>query len=1100
MNAPERPRTDEETQAKVPALALLMKLGWSYLSPANCLSMRGSERAVLLEGVSRDHLAAWRFAYRGASHALSASGVAQVLNALNNTGLNEGLTPANERVWKHLALGVTVSEFMPDGQKHSVTVPLVDFANPGRNRLHVTEEISVEREGGHGRFRPDIVLYVNGIPLAVIEAKRPAGSYAEKLMLAEGVSQHLRNQKPDGIPALYAYAQLLLSISGQDGRYATTETPSKFWSLWREEEMLAADIESMVNAKLTTQQHSALFNERPAHVRAFFNGLWSKPVATTGQDRLIVSLSRPDRLLEFVRYFLLFDRKLGKIAARYPQVFGIKSMLARMEKRNRDGGREGGVIWHTTGSGKSFTMVFLLKALLIHDALARCRIIVITDRVDLERQLSTTFMAGGAFGSAVATKKDGENAKASSGRDLAQRIGSGTERIMFTLLQKFNSATRFKECHNASEDLIVLVDEGHRSHGGENHERMRKALPNAAFIAFTGTPLLKEDKTQNKFGPILHAYTMQRAVEDGTVTPLLYEERRPVVDVNAEAIDKWFNKITTGLSDKQQSDLKKKFATRGSVYRAGNRIDLIAWDIATHFSQNFKELGTGLKAQLATDSKLSAIRYKQALDATGLVSSAVIISPPDTREGHEDTDEAKTPEVQKWWAANVGNDAEGYERRVIEDFGTPGKPDILIVVDKLLTGFDEPRNAVLYIDKYLKEHNLLQAIARVNRLHEAKQFGFLIDYRGILTELDTSLKDYQDLAERTQGGYDIEDIEGTFASVATEYKRLPGLHASLWAIFGSVKNKGDREQFRLVLTPDSVLGEDGASYDHNQKVREDFYAALTEFGMCLKLALSSRAFFEDGSFSEATIAGYKKDLKFFTELRIQAKQDAMETVDFSAYEEQIRKLVDKQVVGVEIRESEGVIDLTGFSDHTQAGYDASGWSDDKARAETDVIKTRLTKTIEQTLADDPYAQAVFSDLLRQAIREAESLFDHPHKQYILFKDLEEKARMRANPHVPDRFPDNPHAQAYFGLFPIVMGEVAARNRGEDWLVAEAFLIDSVVSNAVASFSINPANIEADIRNRLLPRYFKALGGLDKAQALVDRIVEIVRLGASRGTL
>lgn len=1100
MNAPERPRTDEETQAKVPALALLIKLGWAYLAPAESLVLRGSERALLFDGVLRDHLSRWRFAYRGASHALSASGVAQVLKVLNDTGLNEGLTPANERVWKHLTLGVTVSEFMPDGHKHSVTVPLIDFASASSNCLQVTEELSVEREGGHGRFRPDIVLYVNGIPLALIEAKRPTGSRAEKLMLAEGVSQHLRNQKPDGIPALFAYAQLLLSISGQDGKYATTETPAKFWSVWREEEIPASAIDAMVNANLTAHQHSALFAERPPHVRAFFDGLWSKPVAATGQDRLIIALLRPDRLLEFVRYFLLFDRKLGKIAARYPQVFGIKSMLARMEKRNREGGREGGVIWHTTGSGKSFTMVFLLKALLIHDALARCRIIVITDRVDLERQLSTTFMAGGAFGSAVATKKDGENAKASSGRDLARRIGSGTERIMFTLLQKFNSATRFKECHNASEDLIVLVDEGHRSHGGENHERMRKALPNAAFIAFTGTPLLKDDKTQNKFGPILHAYTMQRAVEDGTVTPLLYEERRPVVDVNAEAIDKWFDKITTGLSDKQQSDLKKKFATRGRVYRAGNRIDLIAWDIATHFSQNFRELGTGLKAQLATDSKLSAIRYKQALDATGLVTSAVVISPPDTREGHEDTDESKTPEVQKWWAANVGNDPEGYERRVIEDFATPGKPDILIVVDKLLTGFDEPRNAVLYIDKYLKEHNLLQAIARVNRLHEAKQFGFLIDYRGIMTELDTSLKDYQDLADRTQGGYHIEDIEGTFANVSTEYKRLPGLHAALWAIFAGVRNKGDREQFRLVLTPDSVLGEDGASYDRNQKVREDFYAALTEFGMCLKLALSSRAFFEDGSFSEATIADYKKDLKFFTELRIQAKQDAMETVDFSAYEEQIRKLVDKQVVGVEIKESEGIIDLTGLAEGNRANYDATGWSDDKTRAETDVIKTRLTKTIEQTLADDPYAQAVFSDLLRQAIKEAEALFDHPHKQYILFKDLEEKARTRANPYVPDRFPDNPHAQAYFGLFPLVLGEVAARDRGEDWLVAEAFHIDGVVSNAVASFSINPANIEAEIRKQLLPRYFKALGGLDKAQALVDRIVEIVRLGASRGTL
>ncbi|MDQ0134062.1 type I site-specific restriction-modification system R (restriction) subunit [Neorhizobium galegae] len=585
------------------------------------------------------------------------------------------------------------------------------------------------------------------------------------------------------------------------------------------------------------------------------------------------------------------------------------------------------------------------------------------------------------------------------------------------------------------------------------------------------------------------------------MTPLLYEERKPQVDINEQAIDNWFEKITASLSDEQKADLKKKFATRGSIYRANNRVELIAMDIAEDFSRNWK--GLGLKAQLATDSKLSAIRYKEALDATGLVTSAVIISAPDTREGHVDTDEAKTPEVQKWWAANVGVDAEAYEKRVIEDFGTEGSPDILIVVDKLLTGFDEPRNTVLYIDKYLREHNLLQAIARVNRLHEQKSYGLLIDYRGILKELDTSLTAYQDLAERTQGGFDIDDLTGIYANVSTEYKRLPALHDAVWAIFSGVKNKGDREQFRRVLVPDTVVGETGVSYDQNQKIREDFYAALTEFGMCLKLALSSRAFFEDTSFDETTITTYKKDLKFFTELRVQAKLDAQETVDFSAYEKQIRNLVDRQVVGVDIKHSEGVIDITGMAERDQAAYsldDPQSWGDDKTRAETDVIKTRLTKTIEQDLADDPYAQAVFSELLRNAIREAEALFDHPHKQFVLFKDLEQQAKARANPNVPDRFGDNRHAQAYYGLFPLVLGEPVSQQRGEDWLVSEAMHIDSVVNDAVAKHSINPANVEAEIRRELLPRYFKELGGLDQATALIDRVVEVVRLGVSRGTL
>jgi type I restriction enzyme R subunit len=745
-----------QTQAKLPALALLQKLGWTYLSPSECLALRGGERPVLMASVLKDYLSHVRFAYRGGLHPLSSNGVAQVIKALTDTGLNQGLTPANERVWKHLASGITVSEFMPDGHKHSATVRLIDEVTLSNNILHVTEELSVEREGAQGHYRPDIVLYVNGIPLVVIEAKRPISSDPAKEMVGEGISHHLRNQKPDGIPLLYAYAQLLVSISGIDAKYGTTGTPAKFWSLWREEGIEATEFDRLVNTPLTSTQRNALFAERPSYVRSYFDMLWSNPVVATEQDKLIVSLLRPDRLIEFVRYFLLFDYKVGKIAARYQQVFGIKAMLARMANRKKDGGREGGVIWHTTGSGKSFTMVFLLKALLLRDDLANCRIVVVTDRTDLERQLSSTFIQGGAFGSAVATKKEAEKAKVTSGRDLAQRIGFGTERIIFTLLQKFNAATRFKECHNPSPDMIVLVDEGHRSHGGENHERMRRALPNAAFVAFTGTPLLKDEKTQNKFGPILHAYTMPRAVQDGTVTPLLYEERKPLVDINEEAIDNWFAKITAGLSDQQQSDLKKKFATRGSVYRSVNRIELVAYDIAEHFSRNWKDVG--LKGQIATDSKLSAIRYKEALDATGMVTSAIIISPPDTREGHEDTDESKTPEVQKWWKANVTGDPEEYEKGVLRDFSTVGRPDIHIVVDKLLTGFDEPRNAVLYIDKHLKDHNLLQAIARVNRLHEDKKFGLLVDYRGILKELDTSLKEYQKLAERTQGGYDIEDL------------------------------------------------------------------------------------------------------------------------------------------------------------------------------------------------------------------------------------------------------------------------------------------------------------------------------------------------------
>lgn len=1081
------PDTNEEAAAKLPALHVLMVMGWQYLSPSDCLALRGSERQVLLGDVLRTYLKRHRFDYKGQTYPLSSQGVDQVVREISSTGLSEGLLAANKAIYQHLMFGITVTEFI-DGHSYSVTVPLIDWRDVTANSFHVTEELSVERPAGLGRFRPDIVCYVNGIPLVVIEAKRPVSTTKDKAMVDEGISQHLRNQKGDGIQDLYVYSQLLLSISGVEGRYGTTNTPKKFWSLWREEQITKAEVALIKSTALSETDTAALFAGKPHWAKTGFDALHRGTVLTTEQDTLIVSLLRPDRLMEFIRLFILYDRKSGKIAARYQQAFGIKALLAQVSKIRPDGGREGGVIWHTTGSGKSNLMVFLCKALLLDPDLSDCRVIVVTDRIDLEKQLSATFLTSGAFGSDVASKKDGEKAKVQSGRELAERIGAGNERIMFTLLQKFNSATKLPECKNASDKLIVLIDEGHRSQGGENHERMRNALPNAAYIAFTGTPLLKDDKTRNKFGPILHAYTMQRAVEDGAVTPLVYEERKPVVDVNEAAIDAWFEKITAGLSDKQQSDLKKKFSTRGQIYGATNRIDLIAWDIAQHFNENFAKLNLGLKAQLATDSKNSAIRYKAALDATGLVTSAVIISAPDTREGHKDTDSTKDPEVQAWWKANVGNDAEAYETKVIEDFGEDGPPDILIVVDKLLTGFDEPRNAVLYIDKYLKGHNLLQAIARVNRLHEAKKHGFLIDYRGILSELDTSIQDYQDLADQTQGGYDINDLIGTVTNVSMEYKRLPALHDDLWAIFSDVDNKQDREQFRRVLIPQFVESATGGAVDPNQKIREDFYEALTSFGMCLKLALSSRSFFEDGAFDEKTIQGYKRDLKFFTELRIQAKRDAQETVDFSVYEDQIRSLVDKQVIGQEIIDPDGVI-LVGEMGNIE---DSEDWSDEKTRTEADLIKTRIRKTIEQDLIDDPYAQRVFSEMLKDAIREAEALFDHPHKQYTMFDDLEGRMASRNTPNVPDEFGDNKMAQAFYGAFALSVKRDKMTDLGDTKLVEEALFIDGVVQEAVRAHSINPASIEAEIRKSLLPRLFDLLGGLDAAKVVVEQVIGIVR--------
>lgn len=1084
----------EEYSAKIPALTLLTNLGWSFLSPSQALVARdGKQDQVVLRQILRNELSKRTFIFAGQEYPLSAKSVDNLISEICSPALNEGLLTANEKIYNHLLYGISVTEFV-NGKKVSPTIPIIDWHDVHNNDFSYTEEFCVTRSGGVDNRRPDIVCFVNGIPLVVIEAKRPDSQAKKGPTINEGISQSLRNQRPDEIPHLFVYSQLLLSINGHEGRYATCNTPAKFWAAWREEDISDAEMYAFKNKKLSATQKQSLFGYRSAEdLKWYENLIAGGELAVTGQDQLLVSLLKPERLLEIVRLYTLFDKKAGKIVARYQQIFGIKRLIERIGTKNSSGGREGGVIWHTTGSGKSFTMVFLSKALILHEALKQCRIVVVTDRVDLEDQLSKTFASGGE----LAGRKDKQNAMATSGKRLAEQIGKGTERIIFSLIQKFNSATKLPECENKSSDIIVLIDEGHRSQGGENHVRMKLALPNAAFVAFTGTPLLKDEKTVNKFGPIVHAYTMQRAVEDKTVTPLLYEERIPDLDVNERAIDTWFERITEGLTDQQKADLKRKFARKGQIYIADDRIRLIALDIANHFVKNIDD---GLKGQLACDSKASAIKYKKYLDEAGLFESAVVMSPPDTREGNTEVDESTTPEVTQWWKDNVGNqDEQAYTKHVIERFEKDDSLKLLIVVDKLLTGFDEPQNTVLYIDKNLKEHNLIQAIARVNRLHPKKKFGLLIDYRGILKELDTTILKYQNLAAHIQGGYDINDIAGLYTQMSTEYKRLPRLYKALWAIFENVKNKNDIEQLRQVLVP-HIEERNGELVDVHLKIRDDFYEALTEFATCLKVALQSATFFEDNSFSEADRQHYKETVKLFTSLRQLVKHDAGETVDYDEYADQVKKLLDKHVVGVEVKEPDGVYEVGKMGKVVQP----EDWSEEKTRNETDIIKTRVTKMIEQELRDDPYAQEAFSKLLRQVIEEAEKEFDHPLKQYMRFSEFEEQVESRRLDEIPDVFIGNKHAQAYYGVFKKILPEAFSltEQQNQDKWTQLAFEVDHSVTNSVAENSINPQNIEADIRKKLLPMMFKeckALGsGMDHAKKIVEMIVQITRVGLNGG--
>ncbi|ABU74689.1 type I restriction endonuclease subunit R [Vibrio campbellii ATCC BAA-1116] len=639
------PNFREEQSAKIPALTLLTNLGYQFIPPSECMAMRGNKTTVILPQVLRKVLSFKTYSFMGKDRHLSQAAIDKIVQELANPAMNEGLKAANEKLYNALTYGISVTEFV-EGKKANPTIQIIDWDTPENNQFHFTEEMVIENAHGTGIRKPDIVCFVNGLPWVVIEAKRPDSSINGKPTITEGISQNIRNQKVDEIPHLFAYSQLLLSINGHDGLYGICGTLDKFWAKWKEEEINENTFERLKNTPLNDAQLNVIFSHRAAAIKdEYLSLIAGGDLVVTDQDRLLVSLLRHDRLLELTRLFTLFDKKAGKIVARYQQVFGIKALVERITSFDENGARNGGVIWHTTGSGKSFTMVFLSKALIWLKELAKCRVVVVTDRVDLEDQLARTFASGGAL-----SDKDKKEAMATTGKRLAEQIGKGNERIIFSIINKFGTAINLPECYNDSPDIIVLVDEGHRSQNGENNIRMQQALPKAAYIGFTGTPLLQDDKTENKFGKIIHSYTMQQAVEDGTVTPLLYEERIPDLSTNDKAIDAWFDRITDTLSEKQRADLKRKFAQKGQIYQTEGRLELIAHDISDHF-QNFKQ--QGLKGQLACDSKASAIRYKKLLDQIGKVTSVVAMSPPDTREGHDSVDSESSDLVQNWWKENV---------------------------------------------------------------------------------------------------------------------------------------------------------------------------------------------------------------------------------------------------------------------------------------------------------------------------------------------------------------------------------------------------------------------------------------------------------------
>ncbi len=1015
----------EDDISQIPALQLLQNLGWEYLTPQETVTLRaGKLSSVMLEGVLVPQLRKFnKIRFKGGEYEFSEANIQSAIQALREI-VFDGLIRTNEKIYDLLILGKSLSQSI-DGDTKSFPLFYIDW-NPAtfltNNVFHVTEEFEVERSGSHETRRPDLVLFVNGIPLAVIECKRPD----LKEPIEQAISQHLRNQRDDEIPQLFLFSQLLLAVSKNEAKYGTTGTALKFWSVWKEE--VDAELAPQVNRPLTTVQKDRMFGDRYASVRAYFEQLEQEPREVTPQDRTLYSLCRPERLLDLMFNFTLFDAGDKKVA-RYQQFFCIKKILQRIRQQDDEGRRKGGVVWHTQGSGKSLTMVMLAKAIVRED-LPDYKIVLVTDRVDLDDQIYRTFR-----------HCDMEPDRAKSGRHLAKSLEGTKSRVVTTIIDKFETAVVKCELRNESENVFVLVDESHRGQYGAMHTRMRKALPNACFIGFTGTPVTRKEKnTINKFGGLIDTYTIRQAVDDKAVVPLLYEGRDVEQQVDRKTIDRWFDQLTVNLTPEQRADLKKKFSTTDQLNKAEQKVKEIAFDIGMHFRDNWK--GTPYKAQLVTQDKATALLYKKYLDEFGLVSSEVLISGPDDREGNEEVDESNLPAVVVFWKkmmAKHGSD-EQYNKNVINAFKYGDDPEIIIVVDKLLTGFDAPRNTVLYLTRQLKEHTLLQAIARVNRLFEGKDFGYIIDYRGVLQNLNQAFDLYGKLED-----FDQEDLENAINDVAEEIEKLPQRHSELWDVFRGIKNKQDEEQY------EQLLGD--------PELREQFYERLSAYSRTLAIALSSIRFMEDTP--PAKVEKYKADLRFFVKLRVAVRKRYAEVVDFKEYEAKIQKLIDTHVTtgGVEtLTTLVNIFDQEAFLKEIEKLESTS--------SKADTIAHRTKRTITERMDDDPAFYRKFSDMLEDAIRafREKRLADRDYLTTVM--RIADSIRNRSGDKLPDMLKDHDVAKAFFGVLAEPLGRACTDPQSaKDVSAAAALRIDEIIQQEkIVSWTTN-----TDVQNRMKNR-------------------------------
>lgn len=984
-------QNERATQNRVVKL-FSKKLGYNYLGdwqdrPNN-------------QNIEKEILKNWLLG-RGVSETLYPKIERQIDQALALGG-GRKLYEANKEFYSLLRYGVKDKENPSDKKE---TVWLIDWKNIKNNEFAIAEEVTIK--GQHTK-RPDIVLYVNGIALAVLELKRSSVS------VTEGIRQNLDNQKATFIRDFFTTVQLVLAGNDSQGlRYGTIETSEKYYLNWKEEN-------PKYNSKIDTKDKKYL---------SALECEYNDEEVTGALDCDIVRLLSKERLLEIIHDFIIYDSGVKK-TCRQNQYFGIQKAKEHIAKR------EGGIIWHTQGSGKSLTMVWLAKW--IRENVKKSRVLIITDRTELDQQIEKVF-----------TGVEEEIYRTRNGKDLIGVLNNSKEWLMCSLVHKFGADEKksdkatdeyikelqkmMPEDFKAKGDLFVFVDECHRTQSGQLHKAMKKILPNAMFIGFTGTPLLKSDKQKSieVFGSYIHTYKFDEAVADGVVLDLQYEARDIDQYIgNQKKIDEWFELKTRNLTNMAKTQLKEKWGTMQKVLSSRQRLDLIVQDILLDMDRKPRLIDGRGNAMLVSDSIYNACQFYELFEQSELKGKTAIVTsyvPSESDIKGEESGDGKTEAIRKYeiyrkMLSNYFETSEDeavkqvdeFEKQVKDKFiKEPGQMRLLIVVDKLLTGFDAPSATYLYIDKQLRDHGLFQAICRVNRLDgEDKEYGYIIDYKDLFHRLEGAVEDYTSGA---LDGYEKDDIKGLLTNRLEKAKqRLEEARESIKALCEAVEEPKNNIDYQHYFCGDTS---DKEALKENEPKR----VALYKLTVTLIRAYANLAneFLEAG-YSESDFKTIKQEVIYYTQIRDLIRNSSGDYIDLKKYEADMRRLIDMYIKAddsevVENLEDVGIIDLlvNNSSDEFEKKIPKGMKQTPESMAEN--IENNVRKLIIDERPTNPKYYDNISEILDELIKERKASALEYKKYLKKIKELAAQAKPKGNPS-SEFYPSNMNTSAKRALY------------------------------------------------------------------------------------